>query len=158
MVQIRLSPDLRVVSTGLKNLSEQLRGRIVNDTSQRIAEIIEARTKQEVPVDSGRGRDSIDAQVEQSTRGVSSRIVLTGNHYLKYVKEGTQPHIIRPRNGRVLAWLNGNGSITFAQSVMHPGQQANDFVSRAWASAEPDVRSTLREAGLRAWRELSRFR
>lgn len=157
-MEIRVSPDFKIVADKLSGLRTNLLSRIIDGSSRQVAQIVEARTKAEVPSRTGVGRDSLHAEVVQSTKGRSARIQLMGLKRLLYVKGGVKPHVIAPRNGRMLAWLNDNGTLVFARSVNHPGQQANDFVARGWSAAEPEVRRTLRDAGLRGWRELSRFK
>lgn len=157
MVQIRISPDFKLVADRLSALKEGLPARIYA-VAPEAATVMETAFKSEAPVRTGAGRDSINSSVTQTTAGRSARIVTTALPYMRYVKGGTVPHQITPRNGRMLAWLNDNGTLVFARSVMHPGQQANDFVSRGWEQAEPQIRQLLREAGLRGWRELSRFK
>lgn len=43
--------------------------------------------------------------------------------------EGTQPHVIRPRNARALRWVADNGDVVFARSVQHPGTAPNRYLS-----------------------------
>lgn len=68
----------------------------------------------------------------------------TDNKIYGYVTRGTRPHIIRPRNGGVLAFQSGYsaktrrgligsatggafGATVFSRGVKHPGTQARDF-------------------------------
>lgn len=157
-MEIRVSPDFKIVSGQLSGLRTNLLSRIIDGSAQQVAQIVETRTKPEVPSRTGEGRDSLHAEVVQSSKGRSARIELRGLARLTFVKEGTKPHIIRPRSGRMLAWMGDDGTLVFARSVNHPGQQANNFIARGWEAAEPEVRRTLREAGLRGWRELARFK
>lgn len=75
-----------------------------------------------VPVDQG--------ALKQSQ--VKTPIVVTGDSveagveyrspYALFVHDGTGPHVIRPRNARVLAWTSrGSGDASFAREVNHPG-------------------------------------
>lgn len=157
-MEIRISPDFRIVANKLATLRTELLGRILDGSAPSVAEYVEQGVKQNVPVRTGEGRDSVHATVVRGGRGRSARIQVTAADYLRFVKLGTAPHIITPTHGRMLAWLNADGTLTFARSVNHPGQRANDFVARGWADAEPRVRRELREQGLRGWRELAKFK
>lgn len=50
--------------------------------------------------------------------------------YAAFVNDGTAPHIIRPRNARVLRFVVG-GQVVYARVVHHPGTRANPFLDRA---------------------------
>ena len=45
-----------------------------------------------------------------------------------YLEEGTQPHIIRPKNKKALRWTNDSGIAQFAKYVNHPGFAARKFI------------------------------
>lgn len=77
-------------------------------------------------IDTGRLRNSIQIQ-EVRTRGVTGVRVGTNVIYALVIHNGSRPHIIQPRNARVLAWRGPDGMI-FARSVMHPGFKANPFL------------------------------
>jgi hypothetical protein len=46
--------------------------------------------------------------------------------YGKFVREGTKPHIIRPRYAKALHWMVGEQDF-FASQVHHPGTKANPY-------------------------------
>jgi|ERR1700733_4261241 len=64
--------------------------------------------------------------------------------YAPYVEFGTQPHIIRPVNKRVLA--NAQTGQIFGTLVHHPGTKANDFMGRILAASVPDIDTLFVEA------------
>ncbi len=152
--EIKISPDLKIVSNKLSNLATNLLQAIMLPAAFDAAAVIEEAIKVEVPVRTGEGQDSIHANVETNPR--SARIVITGAGHLRYVLKGTPPHEI-VAHGKYLAWLNDDGSLTFAQHVNHPGQAANPFVDRAWAAAQPAISEAIRATGMRAWRDLANF-
>lgn len=51
-------------------------------------------------------------------------------YYASYVHDGTQPHVIRPRNARVLAW-GGDPPTVFARVVHHPGTAPRPWLANA---------------------------
>jgi hypothetical protein len=83
-------------------------------------------------------------------------------HYAAYVERGTRPHIITPKNKKVLRWAaNGSGRLTgaartggqvrFAKRVRHPGTKAQPFML-------PGAKKAVEGAGLKsvivtAWNE-----
>jgi len=91
-----------------------------------MAEQIADYMRQEVPVRSGKLRDSIRVKVEDS------RIVIgpEGVDYAVYVEYGTKPHEIRAKNNGVLAFTV-NSKTVFATVVQHPGTDPNPFAQRA---------------------------
>lgn len=67
--------------------------------------------------------------VRNPTRRGSWMVVCTAD-YSTYVHQGTRPHLIVPRNAKVLAF-DDNGSPVFAMKVHHPGTAPNPFLTRA---------------------------
>ncbi|WP_329173335.1 hypothetical protein [Streptomyces sp. NBC_01477] len=49
---------------------------------------------------------------------------------MRYVLDGTRPHVIRPRRARALRFQSG-GSTVFAKVVYHPGTRPNNFLARS---------------------------
>lgn len=88
------------------------------------------RAKVLAPVDTGRLRASIRADPPRifSLRG--SVTVGSDVEYAAMVNDGTRPHVIRPRNARVLRFRVG-GQVVFARVVNHPGTRARPFLDRA---------------------------
>lgn len=78
-------------------------------------------------IDTGRLRNSIVLE-ERVDAGVPSVAVGTNVFYAPFIQGGVRPHIIVPRNASVLAWQGPNGMI-FATRVMHPGFEANPFLT-----------------------------
>ncbi len=69
----------------------------------------------------------------------SQAIVEAHANYAAYVELGTRPHVIRPKNKKVLAWpaagsarLSGStkrgGSSIFAREVHHPGTKPQPYL------------------------------
>lgn len=64
--------------------------------------------------------------------------------YARYVHDGTQPHVIRPRNGRALRIPTGTGFV-FRGAVNHPGTDPRPFLTEAIEAVTPQV-PTIGEA------------
>jgi hypothetical protein len=88
------------------------------------------RAKVLAPVRTGRLRSSIRAEPPRifSLRG--SVTVGSDLEYAALVNDGTRPHVIRPRNAKVLRFTVG-GQVVFARVVNHPGTKARPFLDRA---------------------------
>ncbi|WP_433329963.1 hypothetical protein [Spirillospora sp. CA-294931] len=72
-------------------------------------------------------------------RGAGRRI-LYGNDttawYAPLIEWGTRPHVILPRNGRYLRWVDPQtGRVIFARKVNHPGTPAYRVMSGAALAA-----------------------
>ena len=168
-MEIRISPDMRLVANRLSGLETRFLRPIIEETTAQIAPEIQDALREAVPVDSGYAKDHIRVTASIG-RGRGSRLSVFGPDYLKYVLGGTRPHEIWPRGlstlgsrtygdvsqrAKMLAWTDETG-VHFAKMVHHPGQQPNPFIDRAWRATEPSVRSTIRSIGLRLWRDLKR--
>jgi hypothetical protein len=70
-----------------------------------------------------------------SARGVAFHVTNEAD-YAWAVHEGTPPHTIRPRAGRVLAF-KVEGEKVFAREVHHPGAKGVPFLRRALAEELP---------------------
>lgn len=104
------------------------------------ATVVQMAAKAQAPRRTGCLQDSIVKRVEDSPLGVIVRIVAdttpcspTRTSYAYWVHEGTEPHTISAKNGKVLAffWHDGpDGPGTyFFREVHHPGTTANRFLT-----------------------------
>ncbi|MFJ3545480.1 hypothetical protein ACIPQH_25330 [Streptomyces rubiginosohelvolus] len=73
--------------------------------------------------------DYIDTRVEDGPRGLVGVVECT-HPAVRFVLDGTRPHVIRPRRASVLRFELG-GRTVFAKRVSHPGTRANNFLLRA---------------------------
>lgn len=60
-----------------------------------------------------------------------------------FVINGTRPHMIVPRNAKVLHFRTDAGGSVFAARVNHPGTRANFFASRAIMPLLPELQSSF---------------
>lgn len=69
------------------------------------------------------------------TPGVDGRgpFVTVGSDldYALIEHDGSRPHVIRPRNRKVLRFVGAGGSVVFAQQVNHPGTTGTKYLVRA---------------------------
>jgi|SRR5450759_4446143 len=73
-------------------------------------------------------RYSIVKRVIEGSDGMPSILVGSDNPIALLHHEGTKPHIIRPRNAKILAFWAG-GSLVFRHVVHHPGTQPNRYLT-----------------------------
>lgn len=61
----------------------------------------------------------------------------TSDRIFGYVDQGTEPHIIKPVNAKVLHWVDANtGEDVFAREVNHPGFEGREYsqeIQAIWA-------------------------
>lgn len=100
--------------------------------------IIEEHMRANIPVKTGRLRDSISRQV-----GDTEALVGTTAGYGLFVDEDTQPHFIRPLNGMFLRF-EIDGVIVFAREVSHPGTTGQHFTKKTLRSSVGDLRDTIK--------------
>ncbi len=110
--------------------------RIAGRDVARVAREVETLAKLYAPVDTGRLRGSIQARPRVTFRGPTIRVEANVN-YATFVENGTDPHVIRPKNKKVLKFRVG-GRVVYAKIVHHPGTKAVHFMARA-----------VRQAGIR---------
>lgn len=60
-----------------------------------------------------------------------------------FVINGTRPHMIAPRNAKVLHFHTTAGGSVFAARVHHPGTRANFFASRAIMPLLPEIQTSF---------------
>lgn len=77
----------------------------------------------------GRMGDFVDWKIEPGPRGLQG-VIVCDHPAVRFVIEGTRPHIIRPRRAQALRFDAG-GQTVFAAVVHHPGTRANPFLQRA---------------------------
>ena len=132
----------------VKRLGEQYAkvrvGGLVNRTLRQLYRLLEPILKEETPVRTGRLRASTRGQILYD--GVNQVLSVRqgaqtkgGAFYGRFVREGTELHIIRPRReGGVLAFEIG-GELIFARKVKHPGTRANPYHMRTLERARPQI-------------------
>jgi hypothetical protein len=117
-----MSVEVRIDQGRFARLLRQRSERKLRERTQRVAAIAE----REAPGSMG---NHISWRVEQGPRGLQGVIVCT-HPAVRYVLDGTRPHLIRPRRARALRFTMGSRTV-FAAVVRHPGTRANDFLGRA---------------------------
>ncbi len=94
------------------------------------------------------GQEVMDLEIRQSARSEA------GDFYGWFVREGTRPHIIRPRNKKALKFEVG-GEVIFATLVHHPGTKANPYHVRVFNRLSNQVEEIVRKMGAKLTAHLS---
>ncbi|MGW4731842.1 hypothetical protein ACWEQC_22210 [Streptomyces shenzhenensis] len=71
----------------------------------------------------------ISWKVQDGPRGLQG-VIVCDHPAVRYVLDGTRPHIIRPRRAKALRF-EVSGRVVFAAYARHPGTRANNFLGRA---------------------------
>lgn len=101
--------------------------------------------KDETPVGqgAGAGRMKDTTRYQRATlKSTPIGYITQSTPYVRYVIDGTAPHLIEPRAARYLHW-SGIGGDHFAKVVHHPGTHANDYPERALMPLQPLIKERL---------------
>ena len=94
--------------------------------------------------------DDIQTDVSVEGRSIKGRVYLTAIPYARIQEEGgtTSPHMIYPRNGKVLAFQGATGDKVFATRVFHPGGTipGKHFMRDARRQLGPEISRGLKRA------------
>ena len=124
----------------MNKYSEAVQAKVQKEVT-RATYAVEGGAKQNSPVKKSFLRNSIRATI----KGKLSGQVAVGAKYGGYVHQGTRPHVILPRNKKMLAWKVGKG-YRFAKIVHHPGTKANPFLQKAVDKERPIYMLNLKQA------------
>ncbi|WP_326813932.1 MULTISPECIES: hypothetical protein [unclassified Streptomyces] len=120
-----MSVEVRI-DTGKISRLLRLRGgrtaRKLAERTQKVARIAE----REAPGSMGR---YITWKVTDGPRGLQG-VIVCDHPAVRFVLDGTRPHVIRPRRAKALRFEVG-GRVVYAAYVRHPGTRPNDFMGRA---------------------------
>ncbi|AIV35622.1 hypothetical protein [Streptomyces sp. CCM_MD2014] len=118
-VQVRVNPGALARLLRLRNGPVERR---LREKTRKVAGI----AAREAPGSMG---DYVDWDVVESRRGLQG--VITCDHpAVRFVLDGTPPHLIRPRRRTYLRFQVG-GRVVYTKLVRHPGTDANNFLERA---------------------------
>lgn len=130
----------------------------VQDFTERMAQEAADLMDQRLGRKTGRlSGDSIQTEVRIINGKVQGRVFIEGVPYARIQEEGgrTPPHMIYPRNAKLLVFQGATGEKVFATKVMHPGGfiQGKNFFKDAYRKMGPELSKGLKKAmveGIRA--------
>jgi hypothetical protein len=110
-----------------------------NKLMERVIENITARLKSK----SGRLLEGVKMEIVENGVRIDGRVYIEGVPYARAQEEGasTPPHMIYPKNGKILAFMAASGHKVFASRVFHPGGQVlgQHFMKDALRSMGPEI-------------------
>ena len=121
----------------MSNLQSVLK-RMPREILEQGSAVIENDLQRNVPVRTGRLRNSITREVSDT-----SAVIRTNSGYGRFVNDGTAPHIIYPRNGRFLRF-EIQGKVIYAKRVRHPGFIGRKFVEQTLQESMPKIMELLK--------------
>jgi hypothetical protein len=98
--------------------------------------LLEERLRDAAPVGSpdpesghqpGHLRDSISVSSPHPGEGGPAVSALAAAEYASFANDGSDPHVIEPRNAKVLRFHIPGVGIVYARRVQHPGTQPTNF-------------------------------
>lgn len=107
--------------------------RVAKEELAKVAFRIQADARRNVPVDTGRLRESIRVVFEDN--GFKARIG-SNVEYAADVEFGTRPHTIKAKSKKALFW---KGAAHPVKEVKHPGTQGKFFLLRAFQDNKEDL-------------------
>lgn len=96
----------------------------------------EARARHVFKNQTGELEKSIKGQVTGNSPTSHTGEIVATKAYASFVENGTRPHEIRPKNGKLLHWEAPQGDHHFARVVHHPGTKPHPFMSFAFFKCE----------------------
>jgi hypothetical protein len=103
-------------------------GIVGRDLSRR-ATRVQLAAKAQTGVDTGMNKRDITKNWINGRGDDLAIKVGAARHYSLMHHEGTRPHVIRPKNAKVLRFVNKRGDVVFARSVNHPGTRPNRYLA-----------------------------
>lgn len=86
----------------------------------------------------------LERSIEENVQGATGAVYLNQNvaPYGIYVHAGTRPHVIVPKQKKVLRWPSG-GNFVFSKVVHHPGTKPDEFIYQAMENSKADIQKTF---------------
>lgn len=103
-------------------------GGMVDSHISDLADRVESLAKRQVGVDTGDLRASIHVRPNRQASGMPSYLIGSSNSIAYLHHEGSRPHVIKPKNAKVLRFA-GYGTIVYARQVYHPGTAPNRYLT-----------------------------
>jgi hypothetical protein len=132
--------EVEVSRSGLEllALAGQFSGPLRQKLVEKLADIAWASTFWGAPRKTGYLASTIAKDVGD---GEASVKVLAS--YASFVVQGTKPHVIRPVNASVLAFMGSGGKMVFTKLVNHPGTKPNSWLQKAVEDVRGKVEETF---------------
>lgn len=123
----------QTLTPGLKSVTPVLTGKLKNSTRFQI-------------------KGAPDSQVMEIRQGAKTP---GGAFYGEFVREGTSPHIIRPKKAKALVFKIGE-KVIFARQVNHPGTRPNRYQLKALRAGQSKIDAIVAEETEKVAADLTR--
>ena len=135
---------LKIKASGLdrlhKSLSQDFK-KVISRGFKRIAEVVKQVAKAEVPFVSGK----LQRGISKTPSGEFGWHIYERSKHGQFIREGTVPHIIRPRKALALDWPGLPHPVAWAE---HPGiRRLNPYPERAVTRSAHEVQLGLNAIG-----------
>jgi hypothetical protein len=125
--------------------------------THRMAEAVRANILARLGQKSGSLLNAVQEEVRIEGGRIEGRVYIAGVPHAVAQEKGAiiPPHIIRPRNAKILAFFGATGEKVFATRVSHPGGQIKPqfFMKDAYRDMGPEISRGIKKAvvdGIRA--------
>lgn len=119
----------------------------VKDWTYKLQDLVIQNIQQAFFRKEGKLEDSIDVEFVEEGLRIEGRVYSHGVAHAKIQEEGgtTPPHVIFPKNGKVLAFMAASGHKVFATHVYHPGGQilGQHYMKNAYREMSPKITAGL---------------
>jgi hypothetical protein len=99
------------------------------------------------------GRLARGTKYRRSGNGIT---IYSSETYGGFVEEGTRPHIIRA-HGKLLHWVDYDGSNHYAKMVRHPGTAGKFYIADAVAAFKPIIDAEVSQVIAQSLKESMRY-
>lgn len=120
-----MSVDVRIDPGRIARLLRLRNGLVERKLAERTARAAEI-ARREAP---GHMGEFVSYKIVEGPKGLQG-VIVCDHPAVRFVLDGTRPHIIRPRRAKALRFEVG-GRVVFSKIVHHPGTRANNFLARA---------------------------
>jgi len=122
----------------------------VKDWTHRLAEAVRSNIESRLSQKSGKLLRGVQEEVIVGRDRVEGRVFIAGVPHAQAQERGAviPPHIIRPRNAKVLAFFAATGDKVIASRVFHPGGQIppHYFMKDAYREMGPEISRGIKKA------------
>lgn len=120
--------ELRKLLKNIDKYGQHIKRQVQNEIVY-TAQEIRTESQMRVPVDTSRLKKSAYVNMKRNRLGAE---IGYRTKYAAPVEFGSRPHVIRPKNAKVLSWKPKGGGRVFAKVVNHPGTKPRPFLMPAF--------------------------
>ena len=119
-------------------------GPLVDASMAEAIDVISARVRARIDVHTKTGAMLRSLKVEKlAERHYRISMDDTMAPHAKFVHDGTRPHLIKPKNKRMLRWPGGGSGFVFAKSVNHPGYRGDPWFDQIAPEVQPLINAAI---------------